>query len=440
LRTLCQGATGADVIELQSTLLILGYNPEEIDGIFGVKTASAVIQFQKDNGLFPDEVVGPITWGYLQRLIASHQIYIIQPGDTFYKIALAFGIPLSELLAINVGIEPYELRVGQMIQLPKNDFPTLDGMIHSGDPTNANFARVKVDINLVLPDNPLGEGCIPFASYRGLYAVDRENTQKLYVIDPLSNRIKWEFTIDGNRPISADLSQAYPTEITVSAAASLQNSLTELQKYYALIAPNLKLNFNFGASGALQQQIEQGAPVDLFISAGKVQMDALEEKHLLVNDSRIILLGNDLVLISGNNHSKITSLEDLTKATVSRISIGTPNTVPAGQYAQTALTNLKLWDSLQPKFVLAKDVTSVLNYVETGHADAGFVYHTDAQGSTQVKVIAVVPASSHQPIIYPAAVISTTKNQQAARNFLNYLQSPEAQQVFARYGFKTLEH
>ena len=116
LRTLSLGATGADVIELQSTLLILGYNPEGIDGIFGVKTASAVIQFQKDNGLFPDEVVGPITWGSLQRLIASHQIYIIQPGDTFYKIALAFGLPLSELLAINVGIEPYELRVGQMIQ------------------------------------------------------------------------------------------------------------------------------------------------------------------------------------------------------------------------------------------------------------------------------------------------------------------------------------
>lgn len=167
-------------------------------------------------------------------------------------------------------------------------------------------------------------------------------------------------------------------------------------------------------------------------------MDALEQKHLLVNDSRIILRGNDLVLISGKDHSKVTSLEDLTKATVSRISIGTPTSVPAGQYAQAALTHLKLWDSLQPKFVLAKDVTAVLNYVETGNADAGFVYHTDAQGSTKVKVIAVVPASSHQPIIYPAAVISTTKNQQAARDFLNYLQSPEAQQVFARYGFKTL--
>jgi len=124
LRILGRGATGDDVIELQSSLIILGYNHGAIDGIFGVKTASAVIQFQQDNGLFPDGIVGPSTWAYLQRLIAFYKIYIIRPGDTFYKIALAFGIPLSELLAVNAGIDPYELRVGQMIQLPKHDFPT----------------------------------------------------------------------------------------------------------------------------------------------------------------------------------------------------------------------------------------------------------------------------------------------------------------------------
>jgi len=224
----------------------------------------------------------------------------------------------------------------------------------------------------------------------------------------------------------------------VSAAASLQNSLTELQKAYALKTPSVKLTINFGASGTLQQQIEQGAPTDLFISAGKTQMDALGQSNLLVKDSRIDLLGNDLVLITGKDNSKVTSLDDLSKSSVAHISIGTPASVPAGKYAQDSLTSLKLWDSLQPKMVMAKDVTSVLNYVETGNADAGFVYRSDAQGSTKVKVVAVIPENSHKPIVYPAAVILATKNKQAAEDFLKYLQSADAQKVFVKYGFKTL--
>ena len=139
-----------------------------------------------------------------------------------------------------------------------------------------------------------------------------------------------------------------------------------------------------------------------------------------------------------NELQSILPLEDLTKATVSRISIGTPESVPAGQYAQDTLTSLKLWDPLQPKFVMAKDVTSVLNYVETGNADAGFVYQTDAQGSTRVRIVTVLPTSSHKPIVYPAAIISATKNKQATEDFLSYLKSPNAQQVFAKYGFTTL--
>lgn len=237
---------------------------------------------------------------------------------------------------------------------------------------------------------------------------------------------------------STNVTQAKPTEIMISAAASLQNSLTELQKDYAQKTPGVKLTINFGGSGTLQQQIEQGAPADLFISAGKAQMDALEQKNLLVKESKVDLVGNDLVLVTGKDNNKVTSLEDLTKPSVVQISIGTPESVPAGKYAQEALTNLKLWDALKPKFVLAKDVTQVLNYVETGNVDAGLVYQSDAQGSTKVKVITVVPASSHKPIVYPAAVIAATKNKQAAEYLLKYLQSSEAQKVFAKYGFKTL--
>ncbi|ODA39270.1 molybdate ABC transporter substrate-binding protein [Desulfosporosinus sp. BG] len=237
---------------------------------------------------------------------------------------------------------------------------------------------------------------------------------------------------------STNETQAKPTEIMISAAASLKDSLTEIQKDYTQKKPEVKLTINFGASGTLQQQIEQGAPVDLFISAGKSQVDALEKKNLLVKDSRVDLLGNDLVLVTGKDNSKVTSIEDLTKAGVEKISIGTPESVPAGKYAQEALNNLKLWDSIQPKLVMAKDVTSVLNYVETGNADAGFVYQSDAQGSTKVKVVTIVPDSTHKPIVYPAAIISATKNKQVTVDFLKYLQSSDAQQVFTKYGFKTL--
>lgn len=243
----------------------------------------------------------------------------------------------------------------------------------------------------------------------------------------------------GNKtPSAANDTKVEPTEIMVSAAASLKDSLTELQKAYALKKPEVKLTINFAASGTLQQQIEQGAPADLYISAGKKQMDALETKNLIVKDSRIDLLGNDLVLVAGKDNAKVTSLEDLKKPDIAQISIGTPESVPAGKYAQEALKKLTLWDALQPKLVMAKDVTSVLNYVETGNTEAGFVYRSDAQGSTKVKVVTVVPESSHSPIVYPAAVISATKNKQVAADFLKYLQSSEAQQVFAKYGFKTI--
>lgn len=235
-----------------------------------------------------------------------------------------------------------------------------------------------------------------------------------------------------------NVSQAAQKELIISAAASLQNSLTEIQKDYTQKNPGIKLTFNFGASGPLQQQIEQGAPADVFISAGKSQIDTLEQKKLLVKGTRADLLGNDLVLIASKDNTSIASVEDLTKPGVGKISIGTPESVPAGQYAKDSLTSLKLWDTLQPKLVLAKDVTQVLSYVETGNVDAGFVYRSDAQGSTQAKVVAVVPDSSHKPIVYPAAVIAASKNQQAAEDFLKYLESPDVQQIFAKYGFKTM--
>lgn len=237
---------------------------------------------------------------------------------------------------------------------------------------------------------------------------------------------------------AASSTQVQSQEIIVSAAASLKDALTELGKTYSQKKPEVKVTYNFGASGTLQQQIEQGAPADLFISAGKSQVDALNEKNLLVKDGQVNLLGNDLVLVVGKDNTEIKALQDLTQSSVQKISIGTPESVPAGKYAQESLTNLKLWDTLQPKLVLAKDVTQVLNYVETGNVEAGLVYTSDAQGSTKVKIAAAVPPETHKSIVYPAGIVAASKNRQAAEDFLKFLQSSEAQQVFARYGFKSM--
>ncbi|WP_240983266.1 molybdate ABC transporter substrate-binding protein [Acididesulfobacillus acetoxydans] len=236
-------------------------------------------------------------------------------------------------------------------------------------------------------------------------------------------------------------SQPGSRALIISAAASLQNSLTEIQKVYVKTHPDVRLTFNFGASGPLEQQIEQGAPADLFISAGKAQMDALVKKNLVVKQTKVNLLSNVLVLITGKDNKNVTSVQDLTKPGVRKIGIGTPQSVPAGKYAEESLKSLKLWNTLQQeqKLVLAKDVTQVLTYVEMGSVDAGFVYQSDAQSSSQVKVAAVVPDSAHRPIVYPAAVVAGSKDKRDAEDFLKFLESPQGQQIFAKYGFKTMK-
>ncbi len=225
-------------------------------------------------------------------------------------------------------------------------------------------------------------------------------------------------------------------EIMVPAAVSLQGALTELAKAYQGKHADVKLTFTFGGSGTLQQQIEQGAPADLFISAGKSQMDALEQKNLIDKGTRIDLLSNELVLVTGKDKQTINGVQDLTKAEIKQIALAIPDSVPAGKYAQESLKSLQLWDTLQPKFVYGKDVAQVLNYVETGNAEAGFVYRSDAMLSNKVKVAYSVPDSAHKPIVYPAAVLSNSKNRDIAADFLNYLKSSEGKQVFSRYGFK----
>ena len=229
-------------------------------------------------------------------------------------------------------------------------------------------------------------------------------------------------------------------EINISAAASLTDALTEIQSEYAKES-NAVLRFNFGASGALQQQIEEGAPCDLFISASKANMDALEEAGLISTDSRKDILGNTLTLVAAAEKAEAVKgkgYEILTNPDVARISIGDPGTVPAGKYAQQALENLGVWDQIQDKIIMAKDVKQVLSYVETGNVDCGLVYKSDAAEMKTGVVVMDLPDESHDPIVYPAALIKDSPQPEAAVKFYNFLQADYAKGVFEKYGFKVL--
>ena len=230
--------------------------------------------------------------------------------------------------------------------------------------------------------------------------------------------------------------QASKAELTVSAAISLKDALDELKQIYTRDNPNVSIALNYGASGTLQLQIEQGAPVDVFLSAAPKQMDALEMKGLLLEGTRKDLLRNEIVLIVPKDSTLgISSFQDLTRPNIKQIALGEPAAVPAGQYAKEVLTKLGIYDAVNSKAVLAKDVRQVLTYVETGNVDAGIVYSTDALSSSKVKVVAQAPANSHAPVIYPIAVINASKNPAAAKGFVDFLSSPAAASVFQKYGF-----
>jgi molybdate transport system substrate-binding protein len=229
------------------------------------------------------------------------------------------------------------------------------------------------------------------------------------------------------------------SSLTVSAAISLKDALDELGHTYEQSHPGAKITFNYGGSGTLQHQIEQGAPVDIFFSAAEKQMDALESGGLLVPDTRSDVVANVLVLVAPASSNTIKSFQDLALPDVKIIALGEPSTVPAGQYARQTLEHLGLLAAVEKKSVFAKDVRAVLTYVETGNADAGVVYQTDARTSSKVRVVATAPAGSHDPIVYPAAVLKNSQDIPAARAFLEFVRSPEGRKVFERYGFTAPE-
>lgn len=221
--------------------------------------------------------------------------------------------------------------------------------------------------------------------------------------------------------------------ITVSAAASLTDALNDISELFKGENSNVQIDYNFGGSGALRQQISQGAPVDIFFSASESDFQALVDGDYINEKNALDLLANELVLITQLDNDSVTSFADL--SSVKKIAIGNPESVPAGAYSVEAFETMGAIDKLEELFIYAEDVRSVLTYVETGNVDAGIVYRTDAMVSDKVEIVDGISSDSHNPIIYPVGLIAESESSEATKAFYEYLQTDTALEVFEGYGF-----
>jgi len=233
-------------------------------------------------------------------------------------------------------------------------------------------------------------------------------------------------------------SAAPAQEMTLSVAVSMKDVVTQLGRRFVAGRTGVTLRYNFGSSGELQRQIEAAAPVDLFVSAAQLQMDALEKRKLVIASTRRTFARNVLVVVKpADSPVDIAKPADLLDARITRIAIGNPRTVPAGQYAEESLRALGLWDRVQPKLVFAENVRQALEYVARGEVEAGFVYTTDtiARGM-KVKEAYRPPEDTYRPVLYPVAVVADSKHRGLAQSFIELLLSREGQVVLARFGFQ----
>ena len=231
------------------------------------------------------------------------------------------------------------------------------------------------------------------------------------------------------------------TEILVAAAASLKNAYEDkLIPMFEEANPGVTVKGTYDSSGKLQTQIEEGLDADVFMSAAKKQMTALDEEGMIASDTITDLLENKIVLIvPAGNEKKLEKFEDIEKA--DSIALGDPASVPAGQYSEEALTNLGIWDKIQDKVSFGTNVTEVLNQVAAASADAGIVYATDAASmADKVEVVAEAPEGSlSEKVIYPVAVVKGTAHEEVAKEFVAFLQTDKAITVFEDYGFSSAQ-
>lgn len=224
--------------------------------------------------------------------------------------------------------------------------------------------------------------------------------------------------------------------LMVSAAASLTDAFKEIGTAFEKQNPEVKVEYNFASSGTLATQIEQGAPVDVFASASETDMDRLQTKGLVIPQTRKAFAGNSLVVITHqSSHVTIRSLDDLKKDTIKLIAIGNPETTPGGRYAMQAFKAAHIDAANQSKLVYGSDIRQVRSYVAGNEVDAAVVFSTDSNVDN-IKIAYHIPEKMHQKIVYPAAVVSDSKNPQLAKRFIDFLISRNGRKIMSSYGFK----
>ena len=230
--------------------------------------------------------------------------------------------------------------------------------------------------------------------------------------------------------------EAEKTEITVLAAASLTDALGEIITEYEKDV-DVTVTASYAGSGDLVQQIQGGAPCDIFVSASKSNMDVLEEDGYINTEKRKDLLTNTLTLIAAIEKADVVTMDSLTSGEIGVIAVGEPETVPAGKYATQAFESMGITADLEGKLVYAKDVRAVLNYVESGDADCGFVYRTDAMLLDEDcgVIVGDVAEGLHDPVVYPAAILADAPQADAAADFYEFMQSDFAKEVYTKCGF-----
>lgn len=230
-------------------------------------------------------------------------------------------------------------------------------------------------------------------------------------------------------------SAAWSADLTVSAAASLTQAFQEIGTQFESQIPGTKVKFNFGASGALMQQIANGAPVDVFVSADTDTMDKAVAKGVVVGgDVKVFTTNKLVVIVPLQSKTTLQQLADLKKPDIKRIAMGTPASVPAGHYAQGSLEKAGLWNEVKDKIINTTNVRQALDYVSRDEVDAGFVYASDAQ-LMQDKVKVAMHVSTLTPIQYPIAPVMGSANKNLSLKFIQFLQLPSAQAILKKYGF-----
>ena len=234
------------------------------------------------------------------------------------------------------------------------------------------------------------------------------------------------------------LAAAHADDVTVFAAASLKNALDDVAAAYKEETGKTVV-ISYAASSALAKQIEEAAPADIFFSADLAWMDYLEERDLIMKDTRHTLLGNEIVLVApADSTATLTVAKGMDFSAAlgpdGRLAMANVDSVPAGKYGKAALEWLGVWDAVAPRVVQADNVRAALAFVATGEAPLGIVYQTDANSEPKVRVVGAFPADSHPPILYPAAMIATSTNPEA-RAFFDFMRSDAATPAYQKQGF-----